>query len=239
MEKKFTINNALTFAALVITWLLGAFIDDFAMRRIAVLGGCAVVVWLTFQNYRYLRQMKIEMANAGDIYEKIKYVVSSEGGQHRILVYFANGTKRIKQTFFGRMVTTEIGDHTAKVSALLWSLLAENEKMDFYGQPVESQEELFQLYTKNLVKGNPIKGEYIDDEGFVRKTYHVTKCGELEFLVDDTMKESVEATISAWCKYTPVLKSSGSQSAELQADWSKSDEMPMEDVEKRDIRGTE
>lgn len=230
MEKKFTINNALTFGALVVTWLLGAFIEDLAMRRIAVIGGCAVVVWLTFQNYRYLRQMKIEMANAGGIYEKIKHVVSSEGEKHRILVYFANDTERVKQKFFARMMTTGIADHTSKVSALLWSLLAENEMLDVYGQPVESQEELFRLYTKTLVKGNPVKGEYVDAEGYVRKTYSVTKSGELEFLVDDTVMETVEPIISAWCKYTPELKPSGGKPAELHFDRSESHEVLIEQL---------
>lgn len=64
MEKKILTVSALCFLMIGLTAVLGILIEDEMMRRIMVIAGCLIVVWLTTLNFRYLKLMKQQLAGA-------------------------------------------------------------------------------------------------------------------------------------------------------------------------------
>lgn len=64
MEKKIVGISALCFGLIAVIALAGALIDDLTVRRIVVIGGCIIVVLLTFLNFKYLKEMRRRTAEA-------------------------------------------------------------------------------------------------------------------------------------------------------------------------------
>lgn len=58
MEKKIATVSALCFLMIGVTAALGILIEDEMLRRVAVIAGCLVVVWLTTLNFKTLKLMK-------------------------------------------------------------------------------------------------------------------------------------------------------------------------------------
>ena len=58
MEKKIVTVSALCFLMIGVTAALGILIEDEMLRRVAVIAGCLVVVWLTTLNFKTLKLMK-------------------------------------------------------------------------------------------------------------------------------------------------------------------------------------
>ena len=58
MEKKIATVSALCFLMIGVTVALGILIEDEMLRRVAVIAGCLVVVWLTTLNFKTLKLMK-------------------------------------------------------------------------------------------------------------------------------------------------------------------------------------
>ena len=64
MEKKIATVSALCFLMIGAIAVAGIMIDDEMIRRIVVICGCLIVVWLTTLNFKYVKLMKKISANA-------------------------------------------------------------------------------------------------------------------------------------------------------------------------------
>ena len=60
MEKKIATISALCFLMVGVTAALGILIEDEMLRRVAVIAGCLVVIWLTTLNFKCLKLMKMQ-----------------------------------------------------------------------------------------------------------------------------------------------------------------------------------
>jgi hypothetical protein len=60
MEKKIVTISALCFLMVGVTAALGILIEDEMLRRVAVIAGCLVVIWLTTLNFKCLKLMKMQ-----------------------------------------------------------------------------------------------------------------------------------------------------------------------------------
>jgi len=63
MEKKIVTVSALCFLMIGAIAVAGIFIEDESLRRVVVIAGCLLVVYLTTLNFKYLKLMKRQAAN--------------------------------------------------------------------------------------------------------------------------------------------------------------------------------
>ena len=64
MEKKIITVSALCFLMITGIAVAGVLIENETIRRVVVLAGCLVVVWLTTLNFKYLKLMKRQFCEA-------------------------------------------------------------------------------------------------------------------------------------------------------------------------------
>ena len=62
MEKKILTVSSLCFLMIGAIAVAGFLIDDTGLRRIIVIGGCLLVVWMSTLNFKYLKLMKKQVA---------------------------------------------------------------------------------------------------------------------------------------------------------------------------------
>lgn len=62
MEKKIATVSALCFLMIGVTAVLGILIENEMLRRVVVIAGCLVVVWLTTLNFKSLKLMKLQFS---------------------------------------------------------------------------------------------------------------------------------------------------------------------------------
>lgn len=66
MEKKIITVSGLCFLMIIGIATAGIMIHDETMRRIVVIAGCLIVVWLTTLNFKYLKLMKRQFAEISE-----------------------------------------------------------------------------------------------------------------------------------------------------------------------------
>lgn len=108
MERKIITVSALCFLMIGAIAVAGIMIDDEMIRRIVVICGCLIVVWLTTLNFKYVKLMKRMLADSLEVPSLVHWLQGETWPEilsmEKVTAQFGDELAKFLETYSGRDV---------------------------------------------------------------------------------------------------------------------------------------